>query len=188
MPRGNPGVPKTAEHRHNLSIARMGGPGYWTGKKMPASARLAMSLAGKKKRLTKEHRAKIGAALKGRVVTEATRAKLRDRRHSLETRKKMSAAQKGAKSSSWRGGISSVNERIRLSLEFRQWRAAVFQRDRYTCQKCGAKHQVGSRPELHPHHIKPFAKYLDLRFVVSNGLTLCKECHREVHRNGKGNL
>jgi len=186
--KGNPGIPKSKEHRRKLSIAMKGRPGYWKGKKMSESARLTMSQSGKKKRLTEEHKAKIGASLKGRVFSESTLAKFRARRHSPEELKKMSEAHKGEKSPSWKGGISPINERIRQSTEFKQWRAAVFARDKYTCQKCDAKHKVGSRPKLHPHHIKPFAKYPVLRFDVDNGLTLCEICHKEEHQNDNGYL
>ncbi len=178
--KGNPGIPKSEEHKRKLSVAMKGRPGYWKGKKMSESARLAMSLSAKKKRLTEEHKAKIGAAMKGRVFSEATKDKFRGRRHSIETREKMSLAQKGENGSNWKGGVSPINERIRQSSEFKQWRMAVFTRDNFTCQKCGAKHIVGFRPQLHPHHIKSFADYPELRFEVSNGVTLCKKCHKEV--------
>ena len=186
--KGNPGIPKSEEHKRKLSAAMKGRPGYWKGKKMPESARLAMSQSGKKKRLTKEHKAKISIALKGRIVSEATRAKFMGKQHTPEELKKMSEAQSGDKGSNWQGGISPENERIRQSSEFKQWRKAVFTRDNFTCQECGAKHQVGSRPKLHPHHIKSFAKYPELRFDVDNGLTLCEKCHKEVYRNGNNNL
>ena len=68
---------------------------------------------------------------------------------------------------------------IRNSKEYADWRKSVYERDKYTCQHCG---QVGG--ELNAHHIKPFAQYKELRFELSNGLTLCVECHREVHRKG----
>lgn len=68
------------------------------------------------------------------------------------------------------------NRDIRRTPKYRQWRINVLERDNYTCQKCG---QEGG--ELHAHHIKPFAKYKKLRFEVSNGLTLCAECHRKIH-------
>lgn len=70
-----------------------------------------------------------------------------------------------------------TNKDIRSSGKYKEWRTLVFERDKYTCQHCG---QV--RGELNAHHIKPFAKYENLRFEVSNGLTLCVPCHKDVHR------
>lgn len=66
---------------------------------------------------------------------------------------------------------------IRRSGEYNQWRKAVFSRDEYTCQSCG---QVGGT--LNAHHIKRFSIYPDKRLDIENGITLCKDCHRAVHR------
>ena len=33
---------------------------------------------------------------------------------------------------------------------------------------------------MEAHHKKPFADYKELRFSVNNGITLCKECHKNV--------
>lgn len=98
------------------------------------------------------------------------------------TRKKISEAHKGEKSYLWKGGITPLNEQIRHSMEFRSWREAVFARDNYTCQS--KTHPLGLPKrgrKLHAHHIKSFAEYPELRFVVSNGITLCLNCHRELH-------
>lgn len=56
------------------------------------------------------------------------------------------------------------------------WRKAVFMRDDYTCQHCNQK---GGR--LEAHHIKEYSKYPELRTEVTNGLTLCYDCHNKVH-------
>lgn len=81
----------------------------------------------------------------------------------------------------WKGGITSLNEIERNSNQYKEWRAAVFERDNYTCRHC----QVRGR-RLHSHHIKSFALYPELRFDINNGITLCKECHKAVHRQKKG--
>lgn len=65
----------------------------------------------------------------------------------------------------------------RKTPQYAAWRTAVFERDGYRCAICG---EVGGR--LNAHHIKPFARYPDLRLDVDNGITLCEECHKEVHR------
>ena len=67
--------------------------------------------------------------------------------------------------------------RAARTLQYRQWRTAVFERDKYTCQKCG---KVGGY--LHAHHIKEWEYYPELRYDVGNGQTLCRRpCHKEVH-------
>jgi len=73
-------------------------------------------------------------------------------------------------------GNTKENIRIRASIESRLWREAVFARDNYTCQKCSKR---GGR--LHPHHMKSFAEYPELRFAIDNGQTLCVTCHALEH-------
>jgi hypothetical protein len=77
----------------------------------------------------------------------------------------------------WKGGITSENHIIRDSPEYMTWRTAVFERDNYTCQECGAHSGNGHAVVLEAHHIHRFAEYSDERFDVDNGKTLCKKCH-----------
>jgi hypothetical protein len=104
-------------------------------------------------------------------------AGMRGRKLSAITRTKMSAAQSGSKSPTWRGGVSRQYKRGYKSEQFKQWRSAVFLRDGHTCQGCG---QVGGY--LTAHHIKSFALFPDLRYEVGNGVTLCEPCHAERDR------
>lgn len=56
------------------------------------------------------------------------------------------------------------------------WSRAVIARDGAACRKCRARGVV-----LHAHHIKPFFSYPALRWVLGNGLTLCRPCHLAEH-------
>jgi hypothetical protein len=35
--------------------------------------------------------------------------------------------------------------------------------------------------ELHAHHVKPYNEHPELRWDVSNGLTVCHSCHWNIH-------
>ena len=83
----------------------------------------------------------------------------------------------------WKGGISPEHESIRASMEYGIWRTSVFNRDMYTCQDCGTK----KSGVFEAHHLKGFSEFKELRFVVSNGVTLCDKCHKLRHRKLKEN-
>ena len=83
----------------------------------------------------------------------------------------------GKNNHNWRGGVTSINEKIRKSLEYKLWREAVFKRDNYTCVWCGGE----SHGNIEADHIKPFAHYPELRFAIDNGRTLCKDCHKTTN-------
>lgn len=75
----------------------------------------------------------------------------------------------------------SLNNLYRRSAKMNQWRVSVFTRDNYTCQKCGARNGKGrGYIALEAHHIKQFATHPELRFEMSNGMTLCKPCHKAI--------
>ena len=80
---------------------------------------------------------------------------------------------KGEKSSFWKGGITSELELARTTKELAQWKIDVFTRDDYTCQHCKVR---GGK--LNAHHIKRFRDFPDLRTELSNGITLCVDCHK----------
>lgn len=88
-------------------------------------------------------------------------------------------AQHGAKSHNWKGGITPINEKIRKSAQYVEWRRFVFERDNHTCVLCGKR--GGNH---HADHIKPFAYFPELRFELSSGRTLCVPRHRSTDTYG----
>lgn len=98
-------------------------------------------------------------------------------------------AKKGPDSKFWKGGITYIGTVLRTCSEYKAYRTKVFERDNYTCRKCG---KYGGK--LQCHHIKSFAYYLNkynLRtqedllnckplWNLRNGLTLCIPCHKET--------
>ena len=83
----------------------------------------------------------------------------------------------GSRNPNWKGGVTPENKKMRDSDEIAAWRQSVFDRDSYTCQRCGTKSAKGHYARIEAHHIKPFAKYPELRLDADNGITLCKKCH-----------
>lgn len=78
-----------------------------------------------------------------------------------------------------------LNRRLRYSTKMKEWRKAVFVRDNYTCQLCGARNGNGKAIYLEADHIKPFAYFPELRFEIDNGRTLCKPCHKTTDTYGR---
>ena len=132
-------------------------------------------------KVSKETKEKMSKARSGKYHTEEAKKKISKahlgKTFSEEHKKKISEALKGDKNNSWKGGITPKNTKIRNSIELRLWRESVFARDNWTCQKCKKRGDV-----LNAHHIKPFADYPELRTSIENGITLCKECHKKIHR------
>lgn len=77
----------------------------------------------------------------------------------------------------WKGGITPQNQKDRSSPECKKWRKSVFERDKFTCQKCGS---VGGK--LNAHHKKKWADFPEMRYDINNGVTLCERCHKALHR------
>jgi hypothetical protein len=134
-----------------------------------------------------------------------------DERTANDILRKMSVSKKGRYTGkdnpNWKGGITSLWHLIRNSDYNKSWRSKVYARDNHTCVMCGIK---GNGSNLEAHHIKPFSlilqefvkKYSNLNPIdnteallklslsysefwdISNGKTLCSECHhtKVVHK------
>lgn len=172
------------------------------GRKFSEEHKRNLSLAFKGRVLSEEHKRKIGLSnlgkKKGRKESLEIRKKLSEahkrawangkytKERNEKIRKTMQrlyrenklkiGSMKMEKHPAWKGGISYIKKPIRRCLmchkKYKDWRKAVFVRDDYVCQSCKKR---GS--DLEAHHIKSWDDYPDLRYCISNGITLCKSCH-----------
>jgi hypothetical protein len=123
------------------------------------------------RRRTEATRAKLSSQAKGRTLSEETKAKI------LQTKLRNGTLPKGEKHYKWKGGRAW--QRF-TEPRYIAWRAAVLERDDYTCQHCQRKCHKHERG-LAAHHVKPYATHAALRYDLSNGLTLCRACHLQLH-------
>ena len=195
---------RTEYHKERISDAHKGMKKPWVkgrpvGYKASAEARRNMSLGmkgrvspNKGKKFTKEHRDNLSKSHIGKIVSAETRLKLsigrRGRKLNLsdEQIEKKRVVNTGARNPNWRGGTTPEEKRARRTVEYVVWRKAVFERDNYTCVLCRVRGEkgLGKRVVLNADHIKPFSVFIELRLEVSNGRTLCVECHRKTDTYG----
>lgn len=84
----------------------------------------------------------------------------------------------------WQGGISPFRSIDMLSSRYKNWRLKVLRRDYFTCQICGSKNN-GS---LEVHHLESYSDNPDLRYSLSNGITLCQYCHNSKFKGSFHNI
>ncbi len=70
--------------------------------------------------------------------------------------------------------IGAIDKGNRHGSAYAIWRRQVLRRDNYTCQIC-------SRIGMITHHIIRWADSVSGRFDVDNGMTVCPDCHKELH-------
>ena len=164
------------------------------GRKLPIEVRIKLSgrtpwIKGRK--MSKEHCQMLSlihkgqpSSFKGHRHTDEAKKKISlaksGKKLSIEHRIKLSISHRGQKSYLWRGGNKRINNGIRNRIEYRLWREAIFKRDNWTCQFCRIRSGEGTKVYLQADHIRPFALYPELRFELSNGRTLCLNCHKKT--------
>ena len=71
-----------------------------------------------------------------------------------------------------------IENRKITSQEYRNWRTDIFEIGGYTCDKCGDS----TGGNLVAHHLESWGSNKELRYSVSNGVCLCKNCHTIFHK------
>lgn len=164
------------DHTNNPSLFKKGHKGYsyWKGKHLSEETKKKISKKLKGQKLSFITKKLMSKARKGKPQLWHKGISL-----SLQHRKKI--GRRGNKHWNWQGGISTKNERLRKSIEYKLWRSAVIIRDDYACQKCGKRQgwdkKLKKHIDIQADHIKSWSLYPELRFSIDNGRTLCRECH-----------
>lgn len=134
------------------------------------------SCANKTRILSKETRLKISKSNKGRVGFWLGKKLSKE---SIEKRTKSREGKCEGKNHPGWNFNKSMDERIRGRWveNYSSWINKILKRDNFTCQSCGVKVQRNS-----PHHLEGWHWCKELRTEVSNGVTLCKDCHKTFHK------
>lgn len=154
----NKGIPMTEIQKAHLSIIKMGKPAFQAKPSVCCNCHIQY------------YKKDGGSRDKNRKYCsfecyQATRPK----------KKEPTGYAYGIRNGNWSGGLTNKNKLIRKSGKYKLWRTSIFERDSYTCQSCHI-----SGVSLNAHHIKSFSNFPELRFELSNGLTLCERCHSKT--------
>lgn len=95
-----------------------------------------------------------------------------------EVRKMAGERRSGPNNNRWNPLLTDEDRQARdyQRLELKKWSLSVFQRDNFCCAKC-----LKTGGQLNAHHKNGWNKFADQRFLVSNGATLCENCHLSFH-------
>lgn len=111
-------------------------------------------------------------------------SRFKGRKHKKESLEKMRLASTGKKQSQETIDKRVINLRKsvqRKGYKYNEWARQVKERDNYTCQHCGMQ----IIEHLQAHHMIPWEDNIELRFEISNGMTLCRVCHTKEDRRIK---
>lgn len=118
---------------------------------------------------TAEARARMAKSQQARIAREDYKNPFRGKKHTPESRAKMSASLSGEKNPGWNGGASTLPYGIEFTRKFKR---LIRERDNYTCQRCGKKQKDHWRA-LEIHHIDHCKK----NNQPDNVTTVCGSCN-----------
>ncbi len=164
-----------------VNIGRRYAKGHcYKGKKFNKEHRENLSKAAIGRPVSLETRKKMSDVMRGKVASEETKLKMSKshrgmsrKRHSDETKRKMSDVKIGEKNSQWQGGISFEPYSPKFN---KQLKRKIKERDNHQCQnlECLMKSK-----KLSIHHID----YNKQNCLEDNLITLCMSCNVRANHN-----
>lgn len=117
--------------------------------------------------------------LKGKKFSETSRLKMSlshiGKEVSEESRQKMSTARSGEKHWNYKKDRTTLKKREnrRDDMYYKDWRKNVYIRDEYKCRLSSDN----CKGKIEAHHIYKWSEYPTLRYIITNGITLCHTHH-----------
>ncbi len=138
-------------------------------------------------------RERLSKVAKLRCAKMTEEQKVERYNYSIEWRERESKRNSGPNGANWRGGKTSLEDRVRRNFRSRIWKKAILLRDNNQCQLCG------SFDKLHVHHITPVNGLIEKHktqllsgdydipelWNPDNGIVYCKTCHLAIHGKQK---
>jgi len=89
----------------------------------------------------------------------------------------------GESKSNWSDNMS---EKFYKSKKWKTKRQSILRRDEYLCREC--KRYGKTTPATTVHHILPLEQRPDLKLNSQNLISLCNECHNQMHDRNTNEL
>lgn len=135
---------------------------------------------------------------KGRTITERkantwvcevcgkefTRAKCKEKnenQHHFCSHECSQLFHRGENHCNWNPNLTDEDRSERQNSLYNKWVCEVLERDNYTCQCCGARNGNGKTIKFNVHHKDGYHWCVERRVDITNGVTLCEDCHNEFH-------
>jgi hypothetical protein len=177
---------RTKKHKRKMSESHKGQIPWIKGKKQSEKTKEQISKSLKGHIVTKETRIKLRKINIGKKLSEEHKRKMslshksqipwiKGKKHSLETKKKISKRTRMENNAQWLGGKSFEPYDQRFNNKFKRF---IRKRDNQICMLCNTHREKLNRA-LSIHHVD----YDKLNTIKENCLALCVACNSKVNYN-----
>jgi hypothetical protein len=104
------------------------------------------------------------------------------RKISEQHKNRLILLQNGSKNSNYNSCLTEYERKHRRCISgISKWTKQVKQKYKYICQKCNHNGKLNDGYMI-AHHINNYNDFKEQRTDINNGTCLCKNCHKEIHK------